>query len=340
VTATTVGYGDQFPKTPLGYFIAVLLMMFSLIIAALPVGVIGSNFSEVWDALENQKKDAREVTLQEMKSIKVAMQRFTPFEVMSKLVVIEVWNERFPSTTDEAWGPEGANFSQVMPNSGDFMGQARFELILPPNESVTCEVPLRLQPDDNRVKRIVAGSVLVRYTWTPSKDADSDALLKGKLEVTLVSGKDLIDINCSRPGMVSNPFCLVICYPTCKSMDGDLLVPKIWRTPVQINTLTPRWECSHDFDFNWGSQDVADFACAGSSGSLKPSGTMQLGADSSTGLERVNVKPTDDKDTAADSVLRDAGQPNSTVKAEESLSLLGHSAGQSSAGADAPAPLA
>jgi hypothetical protein len=44
---TTVGYGDDYPVTPLGKFIASLTMMSGSLILALPISVIGSNFQRV-----------------------------------------------------------------------------------------------------------------------------------------------------------------------------------------------------------------------------------------------------------------------------------------------------
>jgi len=51
VTATTVGYGDEgnTATTPLGKIIGGATMIFSLVILALPVGVIGGPFRSVWD---------------------------------------------------------------------------------------------------------------------------------------------------------------------------------------------------------------------------------------------------------------------------------------------------
>ncbi|OQR86453.1 Voltage-gated Ion Channel (VIC) Superfamily [Thraustotheca clavata] len=44
---TTVGYGDEVPVTPWGKFIASIAMMSGMLILALPISVIGSNFQQV-----------------------------------------------------------------------------------------------------------------------------------------------------------------------------------------------------------------------------------------------------------------------------------------------------
>jgi len=47
VSMTTVGYGDDVPVTPAGKIIASLTMMTGMLILALPISVIGSNFQKV-----------------------------------------------------------------------------------------------------------------------------------------------------------------------------------------------------------------------------------------------------------------------------------------------------
>jgi len=49
VTMTTVGYGDITPLTPFGRLIAVLTMFSGIIIVALPITVIGSNFEKQYE---------------------------------------------------------------------------------------------------------------------------------------------------------------------------------------------------------------------------------------------------------------------------------------------------
>jgi len=49
VTMTTVGYGDYYPITPLGRLVAVFASFTGIIIVALPITVIGSNFEKQFD---------------------------------------------------------------------------------------------------------------------------------------------------------------------------------------------------------------------------------------------------------------------------------------------------
>lgn len=56
---TTVGLGDMYPKTALGKFISFPLMLFGLLIIALPSIVLGRNFSEAWHWLKCLPADVR-----------------------------------------------------------------------------------------------------------------------------------------------------------------------------------------------------------------------------------------------------------------------------------------
>ena len=47
VTITTVGYGDATPTTPLGKVVAGLTMVWGIIVIALPISVLGNNFTKL-----------------------------------------------------------------------------------------------------------------------------------------------------------------------------------------------------------------------------------------------------------------------------------------------------
>lgn len=55
VTMTTVGYGDFTPKSTLGYFVGVLTSIFGLILLAMPIATIASNFSKIYDCYNFRK---------------------------------------------------------------------------------------------------------------------------------------------------------------------------------------------------------------------------------------------------------------------------------------------
>ena len=48
VTLMTVGYGDVVPITLLGRLCASVCMLVSLLCLAMPISVIGTNFTQVW----------------------------------------------------------------------------------------------------------------------------------------------------------------------------------------------------------------------------------------------------------------------------------------------------
>ena len=49
VTMTTVGYGDYYPKNVFGYAVAAVVMLLGLMITALPIAIIGANFSVYYE---------------------------------------------------------------------------------------------------------------------------------------------------------------------------------------------------------------------------------------------------------------------------------------------------
>ena len=51
VTMTTVGYGDVVPTQPLGKVLGGLVMIFGIIVIALPITVIGSNFATIYEKM-------------------------------------------------------------------------------------------------------------------------------------------------------------------------------------------------------------------------------------------------------------------------------------------------
>jgi hypothetical protein len=57
VTSTTTGFGDLYPTSPMGRFIAVILMYLGILIIALPVGVVGSAFTKEYENMISAEKD-------------------------------------------------------------------------------------------------------------------------------------------------------------------------------------------------------------------------------------------------------------------------------------------
>merc|ERR1719221_2320948 len=70
------------------------------------------------------------------------------------------------------------------------------------------------------------------------------------LTVTVLSAKDLINLEFARPDQLSSPFCAVMVYPTSPEIAGSLR-PYLWCTPAIRNNLSPVWGESHRFQYQW-----------------------------------------------------------------------------------------
>lgn len=260
VTATTVGYGDQYPTTSMGYIIAVCMMMFSLIMTALPVGVIGGTFSSEWEKFDEEKKKEADDKKVESANIIKAVQRIDPAS-MSSLMLIEVWNERL--VKQEAWSKAPVALTYMRPHPAEFMGLARIKdldtLWGVKGGSAVVEKTLELElfGDSDTVKRAVHGTIKVALKWTPGKSETTwnSALPEGRLDVKLVSGDNLVNLNFTAPNKESNPYCMVFVYPN--ACPGELIKPAVWRTPTCENQNSPAWndtaDASTSFTFNWQS---------------------------------------------------------------------------------------
>jgi len=245
VTATTVGYGDEnnTATTPAGKLVAVVTMIFSLVILALPVGVIGGTFSSVWDEYKSKVRDTNQKKENEMHYITKEIQRLDPAR-LSNLLLIEVWHEK-----------EGDDQLTERPDDSKYMGEAILRLELPHDREVTKTQKVRLTPNEDVDQRTVTGSIVVKYEWTPFGDSGvtdhkaSDFQLSGKLTVTLVQGERLVNLDFTSRFGGPNPYCTVLCYPMSPQNGSHREV--IWRSPSVKRTCRPEWNASHTFNVRW-----------------------------------------------------------------------------------------
>jgi hypothetical protein len=288
VTSTTVGYGDVFPTTTWGYVVATMTMVFSLVIAALPVGVIGGNFSQVWDDYAVEKRRQVAQTDKDRKFITSAIQRIDPRE-MSRLMYIEVWNERFPEERNIA----GRSVS-ARPDVAEFLGQVHLYLQLDPDHPVAVtkhDMHLLDGAEGPLPGRKVTGTVSIQYEWTPlvttfagggepaplqpldppgsapkfqqsASEVDSLKPVQGKLKISILGCHNLMNLTYGRGKQAgSNPYCRVYVFPQAPESESPVR-PSAWRSPLAVGTLAPKWHSSHTFNYLWtapkGSAELAD----------------------------------------------------------------------------------
>jgi hypothetical protein len=268
----------MFPTRTMGYIVGTATMVFSLVILALPVGVIGGNFSNAWAEFETEKIRGAQEREKDIKFITSAMQRTEPFE-MSQLMLIEVWNERVPvlqrDRGEKVLGP--LRECRIKPDCAEFMGHVHLHLGLRQDSPIGDGHPghlqtLRLEPNAANTKRGVAGSITVQIDWKPQKDgpaplepiAPADGTIKengattemqslrGKLKVTIVAAENLINLSYKnhKRKCFSNPYAMVFCYPN-SPVSGEAMTPSAWRTPAEENTLFPNWNAHHTWNYCW-----------------------------------------------------------------------------------------
>eukprot|EP00003_Mantamonas_plastica_P013925 TRINITY_DN2418_c0_g1_i4.p1 TRINITY_DN2418_c0_g1~~TRINITY_DN2418_c0_g1_i4.p1 ORF type:complete len:433 (-),score=112.84 TRINITY_DN2418_c0_g1_i4:150-1448(-) len=89
VTMTTVGYGDNVPKTPFGKLVAVFCMLSGILILAFPITVIGSAFAEVWDEEKSEAKSRAQSDGVRIKDIQSMVERLETMRDQFKPEVLE-----------------------------------------------------------------------------------------------------------------------------------------------------------------------------------------------------------------------------------------------------------
>jgi len=240
VTFTTVGYGDEVPVTLLGKLVAAATMVFGILVLAMPISVISMNFSKVWEDWSNEKEMEAEARRQDLLSVSKALQTLENRTTLS----IEIFDARA--------GREAA----------EFLGEATWtSLPLDSSESEAEDRMLKLQPNWEKRKPNVSGSVLVGFVWHPAvqnapEDHQANSGCRGKLEIRVRRAEGLPMSDWKKNGQ-RDVFAVVYCWPQAPEAGGDLIA-ETFRTSTARATLQPVWEESKTFDFDWPQQGMAD----------------------------------------------------------------------------------
>merc|ERR1719162_2396869 len=236
------------------------------------------------------KQKRLQETLDDKRFITSAIQRIDPF-AMSRLMLVEVWHERFPCE-DTGVPPR---IGEIRPDAAEFLGQVNVKLDLSDDRPVNSTVTLKLTNNPEMPKRDIQGTITLQYEWFPSEmnnpkpDDDEEESrpnkvvsapvfpnLRGSLKVTLIGADNVINL-CWIRGNVkhySSPYCLVFCYPV-SPVGKEVLRPACWRSSTQLATLNPRWGINHSFDFNWTKPKatrVTEHLARKASGNVLPQG--------------------------------------------------------------------
>eukprot|EP00928_Gymnodinium_smaydae_P015991 TRINITY_DN15957_c0_g6_i1.p1 TRINITY_DN15957_c0_g6~~TRINITY_DN15957_c0_g6_i1.p1 ORF type:complete len:785 (-),score=167.53 TRINITY_DN15957_c0_g6_i1:97-2451(-) len=245
VTATTVGYGDDHtPTTPPGKLVAGTAMVWSVCVLALPIGVIGGNFIQVWDEYDREKRREFRNRHKEERMLKKSLAWGDPLHY-SRRLLIEIWHDVGLPDYTAAVNERGSTMQS------EFMGEVDYLLDLPPQGgSRRCE-RIPVTANFGKARRQVRGQLTFEYTWTPRKPnpESGGSLLCGCLEVKLIRADNLVSIDWKGPDG-AEPFCVVVAHPHSPGKDG--IIGEVRKATCKAkNSVFPRWDHKVRFDVNW-----------------------------------------------------------------------------------------
>jgi len=288
VTATTVGYGDvHTPATASGKIVAGLTMVWSLCALALPIGVIGGNFTQVWEEYDSMKKNEELRRYNEDMMLKRSSAWGDPLHY-SKRLLLELWH-------DSGLQQSGQHCEW----QSEFMGEVDFTLRLEQDQPERRRCRLPLTQNLEKAKRKVSGHLTFEYHWEPQAKAGPETLLLGCLEVNVVKAECILNIDWKGTG-ISDPYCRVIAYPNSPNQDGTIS-SESHRTRTIFDTTTPKWDETVSFDFCWKRGISKDALEAG----------MRLISREISGM-----KPVTSPDGTGSRELGDASHPVSSLRSK------------------------
>mmetsp|Transcript_65965 Transcript_65965/g.214642 ORF Transcript_65965/g.214642 Transcript_65965/m.214642 type:complete len:820 (+) Transcript_65965:121-2580(+) len=250
VTATTVGYGDIYtPRTPNGKAVAGITMVWSLCVLALPIGVIGSHFENVWFDYDDEKREEEANKLREEASLLRSQAVSDPL-FWGKRLLFEVWHDSGIQTKDGS--------------QSEFLGEIHCPLDLDAREASRKYMRMPLLSNYQKARREVTGHLVFEYNWAPVVSNDPDAMLVGRLEITIARAEGVISID-GRWNSASDAYCVVMAHPRPPDESGTLpvwFVPRsrfvrgyptesVRTTSICENTRDPFWNCTVSFAMCW-----------------------------------------------------------------------------------------
>lgn len=254
VTYTTVGYGDVYPITLSGKLVGVVTMLIGVLVVAMPISVVSSNFHQVWGEHYEEKKMEAEAREQEQQLLSEALLSQCP---PCQRLTVEIWDYNGIGRTD------------------DFLGEAHFTLPTDELEPVDKQETLTLSDNfakgNPQRKGEVSGNVTVKYLWEPdhehiqqsspsyrksSTNGQTYRSIYGKLTLTIVGAKDLVNADAARLfAGVSDPYAIFELYPLPPDK-GGVLMPETCRTPTIRECLNPCWGHTDTFSYCWPKEQV------------------------------------------------------------------------------------
>eukprot|EP00746_Dinoflagellata_sp_MGD_P168041 gnl/MRDRNA2_/MRDRNA2_99140_c0_seq1.p1 gnl/MRDRNA2_/MRDRNA2_99140_c0~~gnl/MRDRNA2_/MRDRNA2_99140_c0_seq1.p1 ORF type:complete len:760 (-),score=139.95 gnl/MRDRNA2_/MRDRNA2_99140_c0_seq1:100-2379(-) len=286
VTVTTVGYGDMYPTSTLGKITGSLTIVAGVIAFAMPIGVISSNFGNVWDAREESMEREEKERLKEEEAIIEAL-GFIGQERTA--VILEVYDD------------DGVEKLKSKPQ---FLGEVSIDIsaLNFSNDKPGC-VKMQLPLEDNKAKANVSvtGVLYGQITWMPDSclDQADDGTSKprngvepptpfmisappeppetsiwegmhipqlvGQFSVAVQNATGLLNLD-SRLSGLAHPFCRVTVYTHFNEECRDPMRPRdsqgvfppnevkqpvVWQTKTIHDTMDPVWQETKTFNFDW-----------------------------------------------------------------------------------------
>lgn len=242
VTATTVGYGDHYPTTEGGKAIAALCMVWSLVVLALPIGVVGNTFGRVWEEYEKEKAAEKWAFLDDVGLVRKSMYLIDPL-FQAKQATISVYHDGKTGTLE-----------------GDaFIGEADVELDLRKDHATfRDDLTLELKPNKAKSRQAVSGTVSFSYDWKPSSSSQPGTLLQGQLWCCLSGASGLTKLDW-RQSLMPNAYAIIELHPRVNKDEATKQnKPQLVKTKTIDDSLEPTWKADATIEYLWQNEALME----------------------------------------------------------------------------------